>query len=147
MIHPQGAITIPIVDLSGLASPDREREARRLAEEEAMRAFSLTQSPLMRVKLLRLSQEEHWMIFAIQHIVADGWSLNVLFRELGEIYTANCRGKQPDLPLLPIQFADYALWQRQHLQSELREQSVSYWKKRLGNPLLWLETAFRPSST
>ena len=141
VIHLEKEVTLPLVDLSNLATPDREKKARSLAEEEGLIVFRLSESPLLRLKLIRLSQDEHWLVLVISHLVADGWSLKVLFRELDKIYTAYCRNERPDLPLLSIQFADYVLWQRQYLRSE-REKLVSYWKQQLGGDLSGLKLPF-----
>src|SRR4029077_14240982 len=111
VIHPARTIALPLVDLGSLAPLDKMKEARRFAEEQGTLAFRLAEDPLLRVSLLRISQDEHWLGLVIHHLVTDGWSLKVLFEELGRIYTAYSRGESPDLALLPIQFADYALWE------------------------------------
>jgi amino acid adenylation domain-containing protein len=141
VIHLEKEVTLPLVDLSNLARPDREKKARSLAEEEGLIVFRLSESPLLRLKLIRLSQDKHWLVLAISHFAADGWSMKVLFRELAMIYTAYCRNERPDLPPLSIQFADYVLWQRQYLRSE-REKLVSYWKQQLGGDLSGLKLPF-----
>jgi amino acid adenylation domain-containing protein len=141
VIHLEREVTLPEVDLSNLAIPDREKKARSLAEEEGLIVFRLSESPLLRLKLIRLSQDEHWLVLVISHFVADGWSLTVLFRELSTLYTAYCRNEKPDPPVLPIQFADYILWQRQYLLHE-RDKLTSYWNQQLGPNLSGLRLPF-----
>jgi len=141
VIRLQAKITLSLVDLSNVATAEREKKARNLAEEEGLIVFRLSESPLLRLKLIRLSQDEHWLVITLSHFVADGWSLKVLFRKLATIYTAYCRNERPDLPVLSIQFADYALWQWRYLRSE-REKLVSYWKHQLGGDLCGLKLPF-----
>jgi len=139
VVAPSLNVVLPIVDLSQLADGDREAEARRLATEEARRPFDLAQGPLVRTALLRLSAEEHVLMLTMHHIVSDGWSGGVLFRELGTLYKDFSEGKPARLPELPIQYADYAIWQRQWLQGEVLEEQLSYWREQLGGELPQLE--------
>ncbi|HZH31548.1 MAG TPA: amino acid adenylation domain-containing protein, partial [Pyrinomonadaceae bacterium] len=132
---------LELVDLGGLAEAEREAEARRLASEEARKPFDLSTGPLLRAKLLRLAEEEHVVLLTMHHIVSDGWSLGVLVREVAVLYEAFSRGEESPLPELPIQYADYAAWQREWLQGEVLEAQVSYWKKQLEElPVLELPT-------
>ncbi|HVN81722.1 MAG TPA: amino acid adenylation domain-containing protein, partial [Terriglobia bacterium] len=149
VINPEQEIVVPVVDLGFLAPADQQIEARHLAEEEGALIFKPNISPLLRAKLIRLSEDENWLVFVISHLIADGWSLRVLFRELGTIYSAYCRGEEPHLSPLPIQFADYAVWQRQHFQGQRSEELVSYWRHRLGKSLSSLKLPYdhsRPST-
>jgi amino acid adenylation domain-containing protein len=123
------SLRLPLIDLQGL--PDTESEARRLAAEEALRPFDLARGPLVRTRLLRLGEQEHVLLLPMHHIVSDGWSLGVLFRELSVLYENFSSGKPSPLPELPIQYADFAVWQRQWLQGEVLEGQLSYWKKQL----------------
>jgi hypothetical protein len=126
---------LPVSDLGELPEGERPGAVRRLATEEAQRAFDLEDGLLWGARLLRLAPDEHVLYLTIHHIVADDWSMGVLFRELGALYEAFCEGKPSPLAELPIQYADYAAWQRQWLQGEVLERELSYWRKRLsGNP-------------
>ncbi|HSF43042.1 MAG TPA: non-ribosomal peptide synthase/polyketide synthase [Thermoanaerobaculia bacterium] len=134
-VHPATALPLPVVDLAGL--DDREREARRLAEEEARRPFDLARGPLLRCTLLRLGATEHWVLLNMHHIVSDGWSMGLLVREVGACYGALCRGERPSLPALPVQYADFALWQRSTLSGRELERQLAWWRERLaGAPAL-----------
>src|SRR5205823_8798572 len=114
---------------------ERERETLRLAIEEASIPFDLGRGPLLRGKLLRLGEEEHVLLLTMHQIVSDGWSVGVLVRELGVLYEAYAGGKESPLPELPIQYADYAEWQREYLQGEVLEEQLEYWRKQLGGEL------------
>jgi amino acid adenylation domain-containing protein len=119
------------VDLCGLAPVEREREAQRIAFEEARRGFDLAAGPLVRVKVLRLAEDEHLLLFNMHHVVTDGWSMGVFVRELGACYEAFSRGEEPRLPELPAQYADYAAWQRDWLEGEVLGAQLSYWRRKL----------------
>jgi hypothetical protein len=127
VIAPFGGFTLRRDDLSGLPDADREVEVRRRVNEEAVLPFDLTAGPLFRAGLLRLGAEEHVLLLSVHHIVADGWSRQVLFRELSALYAAYREGRESPLPALPVQYADYALWQREHLRGETLERQLSYW--------------------
>ncbi|HYO54119.1 non-ribosomal peptide synthetase, partial [Archangium sp.] len=131
VISPEVRLELEVEDLEGLAAPEREAEARRRAREEAQRPFELSRGPLLRAKVLRLEREEHVLVLVMHHIVTDGWSNNVLLRELSELYPAYEAGGVPALPALALQYADYAVWQRQWLRGEVLEGQLSYWKKTL----------------
>ncbi|HEV3051338.1 MAG TPA: condensation domain-containing protein, partial [Longimicrobium sp.] len=137
VIVPFAGFTIPFEDLSGLDEADRATEVRRRAREDAARPFDLAEGPLFRATLLRVADEEHVLLLCIHHIVFDGWSSGVLFRELGALYAAFVRGEGDPLPPLPVQYADYAVWQREQLQGEVLGRQIGYWKERLaGAPAL-----------
>ncbi|MDY6949226.1 MAG: condensation domain-containing protein, partial [Pseudomonadota bacterium] len=106
---------VPVLDLSALPTPAQEREVRSLGREEALCPFDLQSGALLRVKLLCLSDEKHVMLVTMHHIISDGWSMGVLIREIGALYEAFLRGQSASLPSLPIQYVDYALWQREWL--------------------------------
>ncbi len=129
------------IDLQGLSASEQEIEVRRLADEEAKRPFDLSSGPLIRWRLLMLRAEEHVLLFTVHHIAADGWSIAILIREISLLYTA-FRADQPSpLPPLPIQYADYALWQRRWLHGPLLEEHLGYWRERLAAlPTLALPT-------
>ncbi|MEH2405962.1 amino acid adenylation domain-containing protein [Nostoc sp.] len=124
-------VSLPIVDLQALPLDKREAEVRQLAELHARYSFDLTQSPLLRSSLLRLKEDEHILMFTIHHIIADAWSVGVLVNEVAALYESFSHGKLSSLPELPIQYADFAAWQRQWLQAEVLQSQISYWKKQL----------------
>ncbi|MEM7355276.1 MAG: amino acid adenylation domain-containing protein, partial [Acidobacteriota bacterium] len=140
-------VAIPLVDLSHLSPQQREDEARRLAGREGQRPFDLAHGPLLRSGLLRLGDEDHIALLTLHHIVSDGWSSGVLVREISTCYQALAAGNRPALADLPVQYVDYAVWQRQWLTGEALNQHLTYWKEQLPGapPLLELPTD-RPRS-
>jgi amino acid adenylation domain-containing protein len=123
------------IDLTGLARGEREEEARRLGREEAGTGFDLSRGPLLRVKVLKLEEEEHVALFTMHHIASDGWSNGVLIREFRALYRAYCAGEPSPLAELPIQYADFAVWQRKWLTGAALEQELKYWREQLsGKP-------------
>ncbi len=146
VIAPRLSLTLPVIDLSRFPDDERAAETRRL-REEALRPFNLERGPLFRASLLRVSEEEHLLLLAMHHIVSDGWSLGVLIRELAALYEAFVAGKTPSLPELPIQYADFGVWQREWLSGEVLERQLAYWKEQLAdNPVLEIPTdRSRPS--
>ena len=130
-IAPEMEACLERKDLSGLPLPQREQEAQRLAEAEARREFDLSTGPLFRATLLKLSEEEHCFVFVVHHIVFDGWSEGLLYRELQELYTSFSNGEPSPLEELPVQYADFTLWQREYLQGEVLEKELDYWKTQL----------------
>ncbi|HEX8242594.1 MAG TPA: condensation domain-containing protein, partial [Longimicrobium sp.] len=127
VIAPFAGFALPADDLSGLDETARETEVRRRAREDAARPFDLAEGPLFRAALLRVADEEHVLLLCIHHIVSDGWSSGVLFRELGALYAAFARGEGDPLPPLPVQYADYAVWQREQLAGEALDRQLCYW--------------------
>ncbi len=132
-------LALPVEDLTALASEEREAELRRLSIEEAQRPFDLSRGPLLRARLLRLEEEEHALLLAMHHIISDGWSSGVMVRELAALYEAYCKGEESPLEELGVQYADYALWQREHLTGEALESQLAYWRRQLGGELPVLE--------
>jgi amino acid adenylation domain-containing protein/FkbH-like protein len=122
-----------------VALPENQREIRAQADvrAEVNRPFNLSAGPLVRATLLRLRPDEHWFILNFHHIVSDEWSLKICFQELTELYAAACEGTSPGMPELPIQYADYALWQRDLLEEF--ESQFAYWQKQLGGNFPVLE--------
>ena len=141
VISQRQPVTITIVDLSNLPDSEREVESRRL-REEALRPFSLERGPLFRASLLRLAEEEHLLLLTTHHIVSDGWSLGVMIREMATLYENFVDGTNTSLPELPIQYADFAVWQRQWLDGDVLKRQLQYWLEHLGNnpPVLELPT-------
>jgi amino acid adenylation domain-containing protein len=130
---------LEVIDLSGLPEAEREEEAQRMAHEEAELPFDLSRGPLFRFRMVRLAEEEHLLLLTMHHIISDGWSLGVLGRELGTLYQAYCAGESPSLPELTIQYADFAVWQREWLQGDTLEQQLAYWREKLGGELPMLD--------
>ena len=142
VIRPAEPFPLPVVDLSGL--PERAREALALAliREEAARAFDLAGGPLLRGLLLRLAEEDHAVELTLHHIAGDGWSLGILVREIAALYPAFAEGRPSPLPEPPVQYADYAVWQRSWLHGEVLEREIAFWRDQLAGlpPLLELPT-------
>ena len=110
-----------------------------MATEDAQQPFDLTQGPLLRSTVLQLRSNDYAVLLTMHHIISDGWSMEILLRELGSLDAAFCVGQPSPLPPLPIQYADFAHWQRQWLQGEVLETQLSYWKQQLGGSLPVLE--------
>ncbi|QNH20775.1 non-ribosomal peptide synthetase [Xanthomonas sp. GW] len=123
--------TLTEQDLRSLEGEAQQREVERLAREEAGAAFDLTSGPLIRGRLLQLAAEEHVLLITQHHIITDGWSLGVMVREVGALYTAFSQGQADPLPALEIQYADYAAWQRSWLQGEELERQLGFWREHL----------------
>ncbi|HWS56152.1 MAG TPA: condensation domain-containing protein, partial [Pyrinomonadaceae bacterium] len=142
VISPPRPLRLEVRDLSRLSAGEREAEAHRLAAEEARRPFDLARGPLFRASLVRLSDDEHVLLVTMHHIVSDGWSLGVLIREVSTLYSAYARGEESPLEELPIQYADYAAWQRARLSGEALDAQLAYWRGQLAGapPLLELPT-------
>ena len=139
-------LMVPLIELHRLSYAERETETARLIAEEARRPFDLSLGPLLRPALLCLGHDDHILILTTHHIVSDAWSMGILTREIWTLYEAYANGNPSPLQDLPIQYADYAVWQREWLRAEVLESQVSYWKKQLdGISMLNLPTdGFRP---
>jgi acyl carrier protein len=124
-------LNIANVDLSGAGAETRERLSRRLMIEEAQRPFDLERDVLLRMKLLKLAEDKHVALLTMHHIISDGWSIGVLIEEMSALYEAFTRGEPSPLAELPIQYVDYAVWQRRMLEGELLDAHVAYWKRQL----------------
>ena len=142
LVGPAEPLPVPLTDLGHLPEAEREEEARRLVTEEGQTPFSLEEGPLLRVRVLRLADEEHVVMVTMHHIVSDGWSMDVLLRELIVLYQAFSAGQPSPLPELPIQYGDFARRQRQALGGGAAEAQVAYWKRQLEGipPVLRLPT-------
>ena len=132
-------VSLPLLDLRHLSEVERGTEARRLAIEEARRSFDLALGPLIRTQLLRLGEEEYLLLLTTHHVVFDGWSMGVLLREISAVYEAFSIGSVPLLSELPIQYADFAQWQRKRFRDEVLESQLSYWRHQLDGSLPVLE--------
>ncbi len=141
-ISPTWSISLPLVSLEMLAEVECKKEAQRLMDEEAQKPFDLARGPLVRTTLLRLGEMQHILLLTMHHIISDGWSLRIFFRELAVFYEAYTSGKPLSLAALPIQYADYSVWQRQHLQGEPLQAQLAFWQRHLTDapPLLELPT-------
>ena len=130
---------LPVVDLSHLESSEIERQVLQLISEEAHCPFDLTHGPLFRATALRLAASEHVLMFTMHHIISDGWSMRVLIKEVTTIYEAFCAGQSSPLTDLPVQYGDYAVWQREQLRGEILEEQLRYWRKQLEEAPVLLE--------
>jgi thioesterase domain-containing protein/acyl carrier protein len=139
VISPDVALKLPIIDLQELPETERESEAQRLAIEQFEQPFNLAQGSLWQFQLLRLAEEEHILLLTIHHIIFDGKSLNTFFREFAALYRAFSTSQASPLPELSIQYADFACWQQQWLQSKELESQLAYWQQQLGGSIPALE--------
>ncbi len=126
-----GEFPLPTIDLADVPAADREAETARVASRELHRPFDLEAGPLVRAALVRLSGEEHAVLLTMHHIITDGWSMGVAAGELSSLYQAFSRGRPSPLPDLPVQYADFADWQRRWLSGDVRQRLLDYWMKRL----------------
>lgn len=130
-IQPHVTITLSTLNLSTVAVNERERVSCQLATTEAQQPFNLTTDPLLRLTLLKFDDTDATLLLTLHHIIADGWSLGVLIRELACCYKAFVEGRSPALPPLPIQYTDFVSWQRNWLQGEVLAQQLAYWRRQL----------------
>ncbi|HEX7241969.1 MAG TPA: condensation domain-containing protein, partial [Longimicrobiaceae bacterium] len=141
-VRPATPVPLPVLDLRGRPEPAREAELRRIAAEEGARPFDLAAGPLLRAQAVRLADAEWVLLFTLHHVVSDAWSVRVLVREVSEAYAAFAAGREPSLPELPVQYADYAVWQREWLSGERLDAQLGFWRERLAGapPVLDLPT-------
>ena len=130
IVHPPQPLQLPVFDLTE-SEEEPEAAALRLAMEEAHKPFDLAQGPLLRVKLLRLGEQDHVVLFMLHHIISDGWSMGILVREVATLYEAFGNDRPSPLPELAIQYTDFAVWQRQLLEKEELQSQLDYWKRQL----------------
>ncbi len=148
IIHAVVHCALPIIDLQGLTQVRRDKEVRWLINQEARHLCDLKRGPLFRTALVRMGgKQEHVMVLTLHHIITDQWSNEILVRELTSLYQAHSIGQPSPLVPLPIQYADYALWQRQWLQGKVLETQLAYWRKQLTgiSPLALPTDHSRPS--
>ena len=138
-ISPAQPLTIPIVDLQSFTETERAKEVERLAAASASRPFDLTQAPMLRATALKCAPGEHLLLVDIHHIAFDGWSLGIFVRELSALYNAFLNQEASPLPELPIQYVDFAAWQREGLQGDILQKQLNYWRNKLGGTLPVLE--------
>jgi len=131
IVSPRLEVDVPLIDLDGLSDHEREREAMRLAQEEAQTPFDLAVGPLFRSRVVRIGVRDHLIFLTLHHIIADGWSMAVLTREIAALYAAFLKGKPSPLSDLPIQYPDYARWQREWMQGEVLQKQLRYWQNQL----------------
>ena len=122
---------VSVVDLRHLPKSEQELVTQQLAQEHALQPFDLARQPLIRATLVVLSDTEHILLVCMHHIVSDGWSMGVFVKELATLYDGYAQGKSPNLAPLPIQYADFALWQRQWLQGDILQSQLDYWQQQL----------------
>ena len=139
LVRPAEPQPLEVIDLTALPPEHREAQARHLVDEEARRPFDLEHGPGFRCALLRLGEHEHLLLLTLHHIIADGWSLSVLVREVATIYSSFSTQRPSPLPALPVQYADYARWQREWLSGPALERQLDYWKERLAGAPPFLE--------
>ncbi|MCP4655422.1 MAG: amino acid adenylation domain-containing protein, partial [bacterium] len=133
------AFPLPLIDLTHLAEESREAEARARAAADAATGFDLSRGPLYRAALLLLGPGDYVLLQNMHHVISDGWSIGIMLRELAALLKACGAGRPPALPELPIQYPDFALWQRRRLGGELLERQLGYWRRQLGGVLPTLE--------
>jgi amino acid adenylation domain-containing protein len=131
VVSPPQPRTLPVLDLSHLSAKECQTELQRLSDEAANRSFNLKTGPLWRATLARLSTDEHVLLLTIHHIISDAWSMQLLSTELATLYAAYSRGEESPLEELPIQYADFAVWQREWLQGDELENQLKYWREQL----------------
>ncbi|MEA3186521.1 MAG: hypothetical protein QOD99_351, partial [Chthoniobacter sp.] len=139
VLDPFLPLEMPTVDLRDLPTSLLREEAMRICKEEAQRPFDLARDVMLRVRLLRVAEAEHILFLNRHHIASDGWSMGVLLRELESLYQAFARNEASPLAELPIQYSDYATWQRDWLQGDVLEKQLGYWRKQLGGAPALLE--------
>ncbi len=133
-VHEPGGLPVALLDLAGLSRRQAEEEARRHLAREAATPFDLENGPVLRVLLCRLGETEHWLLVTVHHIACDGWSLGVLAEELGRLYVwTQAPAELPALPEPPLQYRDYAFWQRRWLEGDELERQMAYWKELLSS--------------
>ncbi|MEA5617541.1 amino acid adenylation domain-containing protein [Cronbergia sp. UHCC 0137] len=137
VVHIQPSVTLPIaaIDLQNFNLIEQDEEVHNLALKEAQTPFNLATDVLLRVKIIQLAEDENVVLFTMHHIVADGWSMEILIKELKILYTAFIANQPSPLPELEIQYVDFAIWQRKWLQGEVLETQLDYWRQQLGGIL------------
>jgi hypothetical protein len=148
-ILPALTVPLPVIDLQNSHSEHKEAEATEIFLKAMSDRFDLTVAPPLKTILIKLSEEEHWLLILMHHIITDGWSYNVLLEELGTLYSDFSAGDPSLLPALPFQYADFAVWQRNYLTGEILTTHMSYWEKHLADLPTSLDVlpAIQPAQT
>ncbi|WP_122314918.1 amino acid adenylation domain-containing protein, partial [Pseudomonas cichorii] len=141
VILPRQSVALECADLCVLSADVREVELARQVEEASARPFDLHQGPLLRANLFSLAADQFVLVVSMHHIVSDGWSMDVMIQEFVQCYQAYSQGREPVLPELPLQYADYAIWQRKWLEAGEGERQLDYWRQQLGDEQPLLEAA------
>jgi amino acid adenylation domain-containing protein len=145
IVRPFRSVDLPIIDLSEYLPEAQEKELQRILQEEDQRPFSLDSDLMLRVTLVRLAEQEHLLILVRHHLASDGWSLGIIWQEMSALYTGFTTEQPSSLPELPVQFADFAAWEREWLTGEVLEAQLNYWKQALtGSPALLQLPTDRP---
>ena len=131
VIAPQICFNLAVIELKKIANKEQSTQVEKLVNQQIQKPFDLSQAPLLRVTLLQLEEQSYILLLTIHHIISDGWSMGILIRELSSLYQAFCRREPNPLPELPIQYADFAQWQREWLQGEVLTRQLNYWKAQL----------------
>src|SRR5579875_2338904 len=139
VIHSPAPVKLEIAAVAGADASEREAQARQMAAADAQEPFELRRGPLFRARLLRLEEDDYVLLLNMHHIVSDGWSMGVLAKELASLYDSYLRGRRSALPELPLQYADFAIWQRQWLSGEVLERHLQYWREQLQGAPAMLE--------
>jgi amino acid adenylation domain-containing protein/FkbM family methyltransferase len=139
LILPPSQFMLPVIDLCSLDAAEQEAKAYDLAYAEAHGLFNLAEGPLLRAAILKLGEQEHVFLLTMHHIISDGWSVEIFVKEFIALYEEYCSSSPASLPDLPIQYADFALWQREWLQGDVLETQLAYWRSRLSGAPAMLE--------
>lgn len=131
IIHPASHTELTVINLADLPADRQEAEVQRLLQEETNTGFNLEQGPLLRTRLLRIDNDIYILVIVLHHVISDGWSQGILFRELSAFYNARCHGQPASLPELPIQYADFSIWQKSPEQERELAKQLVYWKAQL----------------
>ncbi|ARU62806.1 hypothetical protein CBW65_18885 [Tumebacillus avium] len=137
-VLPHLTLTVPLIDLTALPAGEREAETARLTEQESKRPFDLAAGPMLRATVLQHGADAYTLVLVIHHIIGDGWSFGVLIREMAALYDAFLTGRPSPLEALPVQYGDFAHWQREWMQGEVLQKQLGYWKDQLGQELTTL---------
>jgi len=142
VVDEDGGFELELRDITELDALLREKEVLQITNKPVHRPFDISTGPLLRGEVVKIASEDHLVIVSMHHIISDGWSMGVLQKELGLLYQARIEGRPMPLEPLPVQYADYALWQRGWLQGDLLEEQLGYWKEKLAGapPLLDIPT-------
>jgi amino acid adenylation domain-containing protein len=138
-ILPFQSVNLSLIDLSEIDSAQKEEELQKISSKTVLQPFDLKTGPLLRASLFKLNETEHILLLVLHHIATDGWSSRILIKEMMAVYEAYCTGTPAPLKELPVQYADFAVWQRNWLQGEVLDKQITYWKQQLGGKLPVLE--------